>query len=76
MTQMALTPAPLLYDARTTAKALAISGRTLCTLTQQGSIPSVKIGRLRRYCPQRLQDWILQQAQQPAMSDTTLTRHP
>lgn len=40
------------------AKRLAICERTLYTLTQTGQIPSVRIGRLVRYSPNAIQDWI------------------
>lgn len=40
---------PLLVDPRTAAKLLAISPRTLWSLTKCGEIPYRKIGRLVRY---------------------------
>ena len=35
-----------------------ISRRTLSRLTSNGEVPSVKIGRLRRYSRQALLDWV------------------
>jgi excisionase family DNA binding protein len=42
-------PAPLLVDARAAASMLALSPRTLWTLTKRGDIAAVKIGRAVRY---------------------------
>jgi len=49
---------PMLLTARQTAKALSICEKTLWTLTQQGEIPCVRIGRAVRYDPADLQNWI------------------
>ena len=48
----------LLLTVAEAAKALAISPRTLWTLTKRGDIQSVKIGRAVRYDPRDLHAWI------------------
>jgi excisionase family DNA binding protein len=48
----------LLLTAQQAAKALAISPRTLWSLTDSGEIPSVRIGRAVRYDPVDLRTWI------------------
>ena len=53
--------APLLLTPRDTARALAISERTLCALTQRGDIPVVRIGRSVRYDPRDLNEWLAKQ---------------
>lgn len=52
------TPVYLLLRAREAAKALAISQRTLWTLTHHGDIPCVRVGRSIRYDVRDLQAWI------------------
>ena len=52
---------PQLLTPRDTAKSLAISERTLWTLTRQGIIPAVRIGRSVRYDPRDLNEWIEKQ---------------
>jgi len=37
---------------------LSMSLRRLTQLTTMGAVPSVKIGRSRRYCPQQLAEWV------------------
>jgi len=59
--QPSLSQAPQLLTPRETAKALAISERTLWALTQQGDIPVVRIGRSVRYDPRDLNEWIEKQ---------------
>jgi excisionase family DNA binding protein len=53
----------LLLTAREAARALAISERTLWSLTNNGDIPSVRIGRAVRYDPRDLDRWIERQKQ-------------
>ena len=48
------------------AKFLAISPRTLWTLTKEGDIPVVRIGSLVRYDPADLQDYIERQKHRKA----------
>ncbi|MFC1762235.1 helix-turn-helix domain-containing protein [Planctomycetota bacterium] len=48
----------LLWTARRAARALNMSERTLSTHTANGTIPSIKVGHLRRYSPVVLQQWI------------------
>jgi excisionase family DNA binding protein len=48
----------LLLTAPQAAKALAISPRTLWSLTDTGEIPCVRIGRAVRYDPEDLRAWI------------------
>ncbi len=55
---MTMGPINLLLTSPEAAKALAISARTLWTLTKRGEIPSVKIGRAVRYDPADLRAWI------------------
>lgn len=54
----------LLLSARDTAKALSISPRKLWELSQlpqaKGGIPHVRIGRLVRYRPESLREWLAQ----------------
>lgn len=40
---------PLLVDVREVARMLGVSSRTVWTLTSDGVIPSVRVGRCRRY---------------------------
>lgn len=49
---------PILLNEKQAAEILNISRRTLSRLTANGEVPSVKIGRLRRYSRQALLDWI------------------
>ena len=51
-------PAPLVWTNLEAARALAISARTLWSLTAAGEIPCLKIGRLVRYDPADLVAWI------------------
>ena len=37
---------------------LSMSLRRLTQLTSIGAVPSIKIGRSRRYCPQQLAAWV------------------
>lgn len=48
----------LLLTPRQAAEALAISPRKLWGLTASGELPSLKIGRLRRYSIDDLTGWI------------------
>ena len=48
----------ILLDEKQAAEILNISRRTLSRLTSNGEVPSVKIGRLRRYPYQALLGWI------------------
>jgi predicted DNA-binding transcriptional regulator AlpA len=53
------TPAPaLLIAAKATCTTLSIGERRLWELTNCGAIPSFKIGKSRRYCPDELRAWI------------------
>jgi len=47
-----------LWKNREAARFLAISERTLWSLTQRGEIPCVRIGRAVRYDPADLREWI------------------
>lgn len=49
---------PLLIDAKAAVSLLAIGARTLWTYTNCRAIPSRKIGRAVRYCPDELRAWI------------------
>ena len=52
---------PLLVDAAEAARLLAISPRTLWTLTRAGQLPAVRIGRAVRYAVADLLGWIERQ---------------
>ncbi|MDA1054624.1 MAG: helix-turn-helix domain-containing protein [Planctomycetota bacterium] len=52
------TPAPMLLTPRQAANTLAISTRKLWSLTNCGEVPSLRIGRLVRYDPADLRQWI------------------
>lgn len=49
---------PLLVDAKAAATMLAISPRTLWHLTKRSALPHRRIGRLVRYAPDELQEWV------------------
>lgn len=49
---------PMLLTARQTAKMLAISERSLYSLTKSGDLPAVRIGRSVRYDPADIRAWI------------------
>lgn len=51
-------PAPLLMTVPQAMAATTLSRRRLTTLTTIGAIPSIKIGRSRRYCPRELAAWV------------------
>jgi excisionase family DNA binding protein len=44
------------------ARALSISGRTLWTLTNEGKIPHLRVGRQIRYGVAALEEWIAKQS--------------
>jgi excisionase family DNA binding protein len=48
----------LLLTVREAAAMLAISTRTLWSLTDRGEVPAVRVGRAVRYCIDDLRDWI------------------
>jgi excisionase family DNA binding protein len=48
----------LLWTCHEAAAALSISLRTLWTLTAEGRIPCVRIGRSVRYDPRDIRSWI------------------
>ena len=54
-------PAKLLLVAREAAAALAISERTLFTLTHRGEVPCIRLGRSVRCSVAALEEWIAQQ---------------
>lgn len=49
---------PLLVDARGACALLCMGERRLWELSNCGAIPSLKIGKSRRYCPDELRAWI------------------
>jgi len=49
---------PMLLTVKEAAKSLAISERTLWSLTASGGIPAVRFGRSVRYDPADLRRWI------------------
>lgn len=63
-------PAQLLLSVRDAAKALAISERTLFSLTQCGQIRAVRVGRRGvRYSTDELARWIKAQETTPTCRD-------
>jgi excisionase family DNA binding protein len=52
------TPVRLLLTPREAATALAISSRTLWTLTKNGTVPCVRLGRAVRYAPADLENYV------------------
>jgi hypothetical protein len=50
--------APLLIDAPDACKLLCMGERRLWVLSNCRAIPSFKVGRSRRYCPDELRAWI------------------
>lgn len=51
-------PAPLLIDAPAACAVLCIGERRLWVLSNCRAIPSFKIGKSRRYCPDELRAWV------------------
>lgn len=49
---------PLLLSPRQASQALAISERTLFTLTKSGEVPHIRIGKLVRYSVDSLRKYI------------------
>jgi excisionase family DNA binding protein len=62
----------LLIDSREAAKALGISARKLWGLTASGEIPHMKIGRLVRYRPNALKEWIESQEKRGRPNDPVM----
>jgi excisionase family DNA binding protein len=56
----------LLLSTRDAAKRLAISERTLFTLTQSGQLPCVRVGIRKRYSVETLRNWIQRSEAQPS----------
>jgi excisionase family DNA binding protein len=54
---------PLLLSPRQASRALAISERTLWTLTKAGTVPHIRIGKLVRYSMEGLRKYIEQAGQ-------------
>ena len=50
--------ARLLLNSKEAAASMGISTKTLWTLTVGGKIPCIRLGKLVRYSPAALQDWI------------------
>lgn len=49
---------PLLIDAKSARVLLRVGERQLWVLTNRRAIPSFKIGKSRRYCPDELRAWV------------------
>lgn len=49
---------PLLIDAKHAKALLGIGERQLWVLSNRRAIPSFKIGKSRRYCPDELRAWV------------------
>jgi len=71
---MNVQPNVLLVTALEAAKALAISPRTLWSLTRSGAIPCVRIGRCVRYDLADLKTWI--ESQKITNSSEKATEEP
>ena len=54
---------PLLLSPQQASRALAISERTLFTLTKSGNVPHIRIGKLVRYSVDGLKRYIEQAAE-------------
>lgn len=52
------TSPPLLIDAKAACVLLCMGERRLWVLSNCRAIPSLKIGKSRRYCPDELRAWI------------------
>jgi len=65
MLETAPAPAPLLMDVRAAARALSVSPRTVQLLAARGELPSLKIGKLRRFALTDLQRFIDARRQAP-----------
>ncbi|MEK6704070.1 MAG: hypothetical protein AABZ53_17575 [Planctomycetota bacterium] len=50
--------APFLIDAVAARKLLCMGVRRMWSLSICGAIPSKKIGKSRRYCPEELRAWV------------------
>ena len=61
--------APMLMKPLEAARSLAISERTLWSLTNCGQIPCVRIGRAVRYDPADIRAWIDSQKNVASSSD-------
>ncbi len=68
-------PAPAFLTARQLATALGVSRRTLTTWNQRGVIPSVRVGRVRRYELEAVKTALRAHgaANQPAISGASLS---
>jgi excisionase family DNA binding protein len=60
----------LLLTASEAANALAVSERTLWSLTKRGEIGSIRIGRSIRYDLEQLRLWIASKSQPPTATAT------
>ncbi|MCA9073677.1 MAG: helix-turn-helix domain-containing protein [Planctomycetaceae bacterium] len=63
--------APLLLKPAEAAQALSISERTLFTLTKNGTIPAVRLGRSVRYDVEALRTFVVDQQSRPNNSTGT-----
>ena len=61
--QSVQTTEPILVASPLAAATLSISVRTLGQLTHDGKLPCVRVGRLVRYRPDDLKDWISRKRQ-------------
>jgi len=59
---------PLLLSPRQASRALAISERTLWSLTKTGTVPHIRIGKLVRYSVDNLKKYIEQAAEKKCAS--------
>ncbi len=57
-TNTSTTTAPLLIDSKAACALLCMGERRLWLLSNCRAIPSFKIGKSRRYCPEELRGWV------------------
>ena len=48
----------MLLTTREASEQLGICQRTIWQLAKDGDLPSVRIGKLLRFCPEQLREWI------------------
>jgi excisionase family DNA binding protein len=66
---------PLLLSPRQASRALAISERTLFTLTKAGKVPHIRIGKLVRYSVDSLRKYIEQAGEEEHVCSRDCTCH-
>lgn len=75
-TQPLQTDESLLLSTRDAAKRLAISERTLFSLTKSGQLPCVRLGMAKRYSVETIKQWIQKSEAEPASPPDSPPRKP